>query len=167
MIHDSPQPTATRQGMACIDAVFDGRTRLEAVEAVRVHDLTALPELLPNRAVIPVVIWDFLELLGVLAPQVLVAARMRKRAQPEVQRGLAPLTIGVAPNFVAGETTDLAVETSWGPDLGAVLARGATRSPAGEPRPIAGHGRDRYVYARAMGCSPQHDGSGTACEQAR
>lgn len=39
------------------------------------------------------------------------------------------------------------METSWGDELGQVLARGPTRPLAGEPRLIAGHGRDRYVYA--------------------
>src|SRR5262249_4683524 len=31
--------------------------------------------------------------------------------------------------------------------LGAVIPEGASRILAGEPREIAGHGRDRYVYA--------------------
>ena len=54
------------------------------------------------------------DVLAAVLPDVLVDARMRKRAQPETQRGLAPLTIGLGPNFVAGQTTDLAVETQWG-----------------------------------------------------
>jgi xanthine dehydrogenase accessory factor len=76
---------------------------------------------------------------------------MRKHHQPEVQRGLAKLTIGLGPNFIAGETTDLAIETSWGDELGRVIERGATRPLAGEPREVAGHGRDRYVYAPHVG----------------
>jgi molybdate transport system regulatory protein len=31
------------------------------------------------------------------------------------------LTIGLGPNFVVGQTTDLAIETQWGEDLGEVL----------------------------------------------
>jgi hypothetical protein len=37
-----------------------------------------------------------------------IDARMRKRAVPEGQRGLAPLTIGLGPNFIAGENVDVA-----------------------------------------------------------
>ena len=39
---------------------------------------------------------------------------MRKRAVPERQRGIAPLTIGLGPNFIAGDTADLAIATMWG-----------------------------------------------------
>ena len=38
--------------------------------------------------------------------------------------GLAPLTIGLGPNFVAGETIDIVVETSW-EQLGHVVTRGS------------------------------------------
>jgi xanthine dehydrogenase accessory factor len=57
----------------------------------------------------------------------------------------------LGPNFIAGETTDLAIETSWGDELGRVIKRGTTRPLAGEPHEVAGHGRDRYAYARSAG----------------
>ncbi len=75
---------------------------------------------------------------------------MRKRDRPKAQRGLAPLTIGLGPNFVTGHTTDVVVETSW-EQLGRVVTRGATLPLRGEPRAIAGHARDRYVYAPVPG----------------
>jgi xanthine dehydrogenase accessory factor len=61
------------------------------------------------------------------------------------------MTIGLGPNFVAGETTHLAIETIWGDELGAVLTSGATKALAGEPRSFAGHARDRFVYAPVAG----------------
>jgi xanthine dehydrogenase accessory factor len=137
--------------MAFTDAIFDGCASLEGVAARRVDNLAFLAEFLTTREAIPVVIADLLALLEVLQPAVLIDARMRKHHQPEVQRGLAPLTIGLGPNFIAGQTTDLAVETSWGDALGQVYYQGATKPLAGEPRPIAGHGRDRYVYAPVAG----------------
>jgi len=76
---------------------------------------------------------------------------MRKRERPESQIALAPLTIGLGPNVVAGETTHLAIETQWGEALGTVLEAGATRELGGEPRSFDGHGRDRFVYAPAAG----------------
>ncbi len=150
-IHDIPQPTATRRKMAFADAIFDRCAHLEAVEARRVDDLKQLPPLLAAHQIIPVLVIDLAILLEVLRPDVLVDARMRKHQQPEVQRGLAQLTIGLGPNFVAGETTDLAVETRWGDSLGQVLAAGATQPLQGEPRPLGGHSRDRYVYALVAG----------------
>ena len=76
---------------------------------------------------------------------------MRKRVQPERQRDLAPLTIGLGPNFAAGQTTHLSIETQWGDELGAVVREGVTNQLGGEPRSIKGHARDRFVYAPAAG----------------
>ena len=149
-IHESPQPTATRRGMAFADAVFDGHAVLEGVRAVRVDDLHDLSSMLPERTTIPVIITDFAETLEVVRPEVLVDARMRKRSRPEVQLRLAPLTIGLGPGFVAGETTDLVVETSW-EALGRVVTSGSALPLAGEPRPIGGFRRERYVYAPVGG----------------
>nr|MBA2278396.1 hypothetical protein [Chloroflexia bacterium] len=75
---------------------------------------------------------------------------MRKRTEPQPLRGLASLTVGLGPGFVAGTTVDLAIETSW-EALGAVIRDGATLPFAGEPRTIDGHARDRYVYAPVGG----------------
>jgi xanthine dehydrogenase accessory factor len=148
---DNPQPTTTRRKMAFTNAIFDGCASLEGVTARRVDNLAFLAEFLTLREAIPVVIGELPALLEILEPTVLIDARMRKHHQPEVQRGLASLTIGLGPNFIAGQTTDLAVETSWGDALGQVYYQGATKPLAGEPRPIAGHGRDRYVYAPVAG----------------
>ncbi len=151
IMHDSSQPTTSRRGMAFTDAVFEGQARLEGVVAVRIDDPEALDAVLAERSVIPVTIADFHMLHSTVRPDILVDARMRKRAHPEVQRGLARLTIGLGPNFIAGETTDLAIETSWGDALGAIVEHGPTRPLAGDPRPIAGHARDRFVYAPVAG----------------
>jgi xanthine dehydrogenase accessory factor len=137
--------------MAFADAIFEGYAHLEGVAAQRIDNLPFLAEFLTLREAIPVVIGDLPALLEFLQPAVLIDAHMHKHHQPEVQRGLAPLTIGLGPNFIAGQTTDLAVETSWGDALGQVYYQGTTKPLAGEPRPIAGHGRDRYVYAPVAG----------------
>lgn len=70
---------------------------------------------------------------------------------PEVQRGTAPLTIGLGPNFVAGRNVDVAIETSWGDTLGATVRYGPTLPFAGEPHSLGGLGRERFVYAPAAG----------------
>lgn len=151
VIHDGPRPTATRRLMAFADAVFDGRAALAGVAAERFDDLDGVMEALEGRQVVPVVVGELSSVLERVRPDVLVDARMRKRSRPEVQRGLAPLTIGIGPNFVAGETIDLAVESAYGEDLGKVVRHGGTGPLAGEPRPLAGHARDRYVYAPVEG----------------
>lgn len=151
VLHDVAAPTTSRRGMAFADAVFDRRAELAGVTATRVDVLSELPEAAQARAGIPVHVGEFSALLPAYRPDVLVDARMRKRAAPDDQRGLAPLTVGLGPGFVAGQNVDLAVETGWGDDLGRLIERGPTRDLAGEPRAIVGVARDRYVYAPAIG----------------
>jgi xanthine dehydrogenase accessory factor len=149
-VHDGEQPSTTRRGMAFADAIFDGHATLDGIAAARADHPEAVAALLADRAVVPIAVGDFSVLLRRVAPDVLVDARMRKRDRPESQRGLAPLTIGLGPNFVAGDTIDLVVETSW-EQLGHIVTRGRSLPFRGEPRPIAGHARDRYVYAPVAG----------------
>jgi xanthine dehydrogenase accessory factor len=76
---------------------------------------------------------------------------MRKHSQPESQIRLAALTIGLGPNFVAGETAHLVIETARGDSLGKIIEQGPASSLQGEPNEIEGHARDRYVYAPIAG----------------
>ena len=151
LIHDVGRPAAPRRGMAFADAVFDGTCTLDGVRARRVDDLAELAAAVAARDDVCVTTAELGRVLAAVRPEVLVDARMRKHEQPEDQRDLAALTIGLGPNFVAGKTTHLAIETQWGDALGAVLAAGATRALAGEPRSFDGHARDRFVYAPAAG----------------
>lgn len=149
-IHDVALPAAPRRGMAFADAIFDGACELDGVRARRV-ETDELDAGLGGEEVLVNVTEELGDVLAAMTPDVLVDARMRKRAQPEPQRGLAPLTIGLGPSFVAGETTDLAIETQWGDELGTVVKEGPTKPLGGEPRAFAGHARDRFVYAPVGG----------------
>ncbi|MCL4528497.1 MAG: hypothetical protein M1282_03695 [Chloroflexi bacterium] len=151
VIHEVPYPTATRRRMSFTDAVFDGHTMLDGVEGRLIKRLHLLQGELTIHHIIPVVVKDFYELMRILHPQILVDARMRKHIQPESQRGLTDLVIGLGPNFIAGETVDIAIETNWGDSLGQIIEQGATNPLQGEPREIDGHARDRYVYAPTTG----------------
>lgn len=151
IIHDIPLPTVTRRKMAFADAIFEGSVHLAGVQAIKVNDLSHLEDMLTPLRLLPVVVADFDILLNVFQPQVLIDARMRKHQQPEALRGSAALTIGLGPNFVAGQNVDIAIETSWGEALGQVLLSGPTRPLQGEPRALDGHARDRYVYAPSAG----------------
>jgi xanthine dehydrogenase accessory factor len=133
--------------MAFTDAIFDGQAELAGVTALKLDILVHLDTFLETHEAVGVVVGSFEELLRLMRPTVLVDARMRKREQPEVQRELASLTIGLGPNFIAGKTTDLAIETAWGDDLGKIIDQGPTHQLAGEPRSIEGMGRERLVYA--------------------
>ena len=136
--------------MAYTDAMYGGSATLEGITGRRTSDNFSIRWMLERREEIPLTAGDFKKTLEHLRPCVLIDARMNKRSVPERQSGLAPLTIGLGPNFIAGETTDLVVETAW-EDLGSILAMGSSRPLTGDPRPINGYGRERYVYAPADG----------------
>jgi xanthine dehydrogenase accessory factor len=149
-IHDVPAPTAHRRRMAFVDAIFDGSAVLDGVPARRVDNAGELVPIMQRGEFIPVSIAPFDTVLHVAAWDVLIDARMRKRAVPESQRGLAHLTIGLGPGFVAGDNTDMVIETGWD-NLGTVIHRGPTAALRGEPSEIRGHRRDRLVYAPEAG----------------
>lgn len=151
VVQDTERPTYTRRGMAFTDAIFDGKAELEGVYAKRARDLPSLNAMMNCKRAIPVSTDDPMHLIEILKPDVLVDARMRKRDRPEKQRKLAPLTIGLGPNFVAGETTDVVIETAWGERLGEVILQGPSLPASGEPNAIEGHERDRFLYAEIEG----------------
>jgi xanthine dehydrogenase accessory factor len=151
VVHDVDRPTPPRRGMAFADAIFDGTCELEGVRARRVDDILGLAPAIAAREEVCLTTAGLGFVLTDVQPGVLVDARMRKRDDPERQLDLAPLTIGLGPNFVAGETTHLAIETQWGDALGTLVTAGTTRPLAGEPRSFDGHGRDRFVYAPVAG----------------
>ena len=137
--------------MAFVDAIFDGQCVLDGVTAHRIDNAGDLGIALLERKVVPVTVIPFHQVIGARTWAVLVDARLRRRTVPESQRGLAPLTIGLGPNFIARQNVDLAIETSWGSTLGAIIRDGSTLPFAGEPRALGGVSRDRFVYAPASG----------------
>jgi xanthine dehydrogenase accessory factor len=150
-IHDSPQPSATRRRMSFSDAIFNGNAVLDGVNAQLINDIPELKAQLKALTLFPITTIDLADILSILQPEILVDARMRKHEQPEIQIDKAPFTIGLGPNFTAGVTVHAAVETGWNEDLGKVIWNGSTRPLEGEPQKIAGHARDRYVYAPVAG----------------
>jgi xanthine dehydrogenase accessory factor len=151
VLHDDPLPTTSRRGMAFTDAVFDGTAMLDGVAARRVDLLAALNDATITREAVPITTDPLGAVLEAVQWSALVDARMRKHAVPECQCGLAPLTIGLGPNFIAGQTVDVAIETGRGERLGEIITSGPTLPLAGEPQPLGGVGRARFVYAPVAG----------------
>ena len=151
VMHDASQPSATRRRMSFCDAIFDGFMTLDGVKAQCINNIPELLSSLESRDPLPITTLNLPDILDALKPDILVDARMRKHFQPEIQITHAPFTIGLGPNFTAGETVHVAVETGWNEELGKVIRNGATRPLEGEPQQIAGHARDRYVYAPVAG----------------
>lgn len=151
ILHDEPAPAHPRRGMAFCDALFAGRSTLDGVVARHARDLGDVLTIGAVGEEVPVCDAPLQALVAEYEPDALVDARMRKRATIEDQRPLAPTTIGLGPGFHAGINCSLAIETAWGDELGRVVRSGGTRELSGEPRPLGGAGRERFVYAPLAG----------------
>ncbi|MDN7941557.1 hypothetical protein QZM76_25215 [Burkholderia multivorans] len=151
LLHDGPAPTDMRRGMAFVDAVFDGTAMLDGVTAHRTDISPALGESLITQDGVFVICAPFVDVLAAVTWSAVIDARLLKRAIPDPLRGLAPLTIGIGPNFVAGETVDFAIETSLDERMGVIVESGPTSPLAGEPLPLGGAGRERFIYAPVAG----------------
>lgn len=154
LLAETPSPAVSRRGQSFADAAFDGVATLEGV-STHLIDAPVSWAQQASAGTIALTLRPLDDFAGTLAPAVWIDARMRKRAVPEDQRGLAPLVIGLGPNFVAGVASncniDIGVETAYGDMLGQVIETGPTSAFAGEPKPIGGYGRERYVYAPVAG----------------
>jgi xanthine dehydrogenase accessory factor len=149
---DQADPPWTRRGMAYTDAWYVGAASLAGVDACFCASVRSIPFVLDKRDMIAATTWSWQGVADALQPIAVVDARMAKRQSPaSLKQNGGPLTIGLGPGFVAGVQVDVAIETAWGDELGAVIESGATRAFSGEPRPIGGAGRERYVYAPRAG----------------
>ncbi len=89
-VHDGEQPTTTRRGMVSADAIFDGRTPLDGVEAIRVDKPDVVPEIVGRKLAVSLVVGDFTAILGLISPDVLIDARMRNATAPRCSEGWHP-----------------------------------------------------------------------------
>src|SRR5687767_9792521 len=80
IVHDDPAPAHLRRGMSFADALFDGRSTLDGVVARHARDLEALRAIEAVDEQLPVCDAPLDALLAEYKPEVLVDARMRKRA---------------------------------------------------------------------------------------
>lgn len=147
---DDAAPTHTRRGMAFTDAYFDGKAELENVFAKRSAPGEHVQSMLACGRAIPALASHWRNVVDELHVDVIVDARMKKHATPQSFKGAAPLTIGLGPNFIAGETSDIVIETSWDAP-GEIIKTGTSLPLRGEPQLLGGHGRERYVYAPLAG----------------
>jgi xanthine dehydrogenase accessory factor len=151
VILEASQPLTVRRGMAYASAVYDGRITLDGVAAEHAATPERVLALLQSRSAIPVVPGRDHEVVALLEPQVIVDARLRKKERSASRATDAPLVIGLGPGFRAGAEAHLVIETNRGPNLGRIITEGEADAYTGEPVEIAGHAKDRYLYAPRAG----------------
>jgi len=157
LVLETERPLVVRRAAAFAEAVFEGRTNVEGVPAVRV-DLDALAAARSDERGgdagwprwVPVIIDPDGAAIGRLAPDAIVDARMRK-LPPEAGAPDGVLSIGLGPGLSAGPDVDLVIETYRGNALGRVIERGEAAADTGVPGEILGRGAERVLRAPADG----------------
>jgi xanthine dehydrogenase accessory factor len=137
--------------MAYAQAIYDGSVTLDGVTAQRVGTPDEVAGEIEKRRAIPVLGSADPALLTRLRPSVIVDARMRKKERSTSRIIDAPLVIGLGPGFKAGVEAHVVIETNRGPNLGRIITEGEADAYTGEPLEIAGHSKDRYLYAPRAG----------------
>ena len=150
LILEAPQPLTVRRGMAYASAMYEGRVTLDGVTAEHAPTRERTLALLQSRSAIPVAA-NTARTLTELKPQVIVDARLRKKERSTSRVSDAPLVVGLGPGFTAGVEAHVVIETNRGPNLGRIITDGEADPYTGEPVEIAGHSKDRYLYAPRAG----------------
>ncbi len=143
-----PQPTVIRRPVAFAAAVFDGRTTVEGVTAVRteLEDAAAVT----GQGLVAVVVDPRGEAVRAIKPWAVIDAILAKR-NTGTSMSDAPVVVGLGPGFAAGRDVGYVVETARGHYLGRVIEQGEALPDTGVPGLIGGYGSERLLRSPAGG----------------
>jgi len=146
---ETPWPMAVRRTVSFCEAVQEGFTTVEGVQAVRVNGVDEVHRAWrqQNIAVAVDPEWTLIEKLK---PDVVIDAILAKKNLGTSLQD-APLVIGCGPGFEAGADVHRIVETQRGHDLGRVIETGEAISDTGIPGEIGGYTVERLLRAERDG----------------
>jgi xanthine dehydrogenase accessory factor len=143
------RPTAVRRTVAFAEAVYEGHTEVEGIEAVKADNVEEVRRLLVDGR-IPVVVDPETSIRPEIVPALLVDAILAKRNLGTSITD-APAVIALGPGFTAGFDAHAVVETKRGHTLGRVINRGAALPDTGVPGEVGGFGEERVLRAPVAG----------------
>ena len=143
------QPVAIRRTVAFSEAIYDGKTVVEGVTALRVRDGAGI-EVAWRMNAIPVMVDPGGKCGADLKPEVVVDAIIAKR-NLGTQIHDAPFVIGLGPGFTVGYDVHAVVETNRGHYLGRVLWTGGAQPNSGVSSKVNEIGHERVIYAPTEG----------------
>lgn len=146
-ISEISPPLAIRRPVTFSDAILDGESEVEGIEAKRVSSLT-LSQSKP---------WDYIplfyddpDIIRSLNPSVIVDARMLKQYDEDF-RDWSELFIGLGPGFSVDLNCHRVIETMRGHDLGRVIHSGSPLADTGIPGTLGGENSKRLIRASHTG----------------
>lgn len=149
IVTELPHPLAVRRYVAFAQAVFNGKVKVEDVDACRVNNYTEAENAI-TQGVVAVMVDPDLAVRKDFQPHVLIDGRMRKMPS-DLPINSAPLVIGLGPGFTAGQDCHAVIETKRGPFLGRVIWQGQAQPDTGVPERVGEHQEERVLRAPADG----------------
>lgn len=149
LMTEAPNPLAVRRAVSFCEAVHDGQKQVEDLKARLINE-PAEAFALWERGELPVLVDPDMTCLELLRPAVIVDALLAK-SNTGLNRGMAPLTIGLGPGFRAPDEVHLAIETNRGHNLGRLIYQGEPQANTGVPGDIAGYTHQRVLRSPADG----------------
>ena len=146
---ETSTPMAVRRRVAFSEAIYDGLTEVEGVQARRVESTAGIYRAWEKGSIAVGVDpqWHFIR---DMAPHVVVDAILAKR-NLGTHLNEAPLVIGLGPGFTAGLDVHFVVETNRGHNLGKVITAGTAEPNTGIPGSIGGFTEERVLRAPQAG----------------
>ena len=149
LMTEIPEPLSVRRTVSFCEAVYDGRSSVEGVDAELI-DNPGLAEAVWKRGAIAVMVDPHWSAVEIIKPRVVVDVIMAKR-NIGTKRDEAPLVIGVGPGFTAPDDVHVVVESKRGHDLGKVIFNGSAEAYTGKPGPVMGYTTERVLRSPAAG----------------
>lgn len=142
---DRRYPKAVRRRVCFCEAVLDGATRVQGVNARFVQDLDEV-ELVQSVGDIAVTVMPIQDALSGWRPDIFIEAAMLRRNWG-LTSDVAPIVIALGPGYVAGPDCHAVVDTFRGPRVGAVLEEAGEALDDEPPATIMGFARERSLKA--------------------
>ncbi|MEI0608394.1 selenium-dependent molybdenum cofactor biosynthesis protein YqeB [Brachyspira pilosicoli] len=152
IILETQHPSAIRRKVALSEAVYDGKTKVEDIEAVLVKNYEEALNIIANKDYkeIPIFIDPNCEILNHIKPTFLIDAIIAKK-NLGTNKSMAKYTIALGPGFTAGKDCDIVIETMRGHNLGRMYLEGEAIPNTGIPGNIGGKEAERVIHASSDG----------------
>lgn len=149
LVLEIENPSAIRRNVAFCEAVYEGSMQVEDVRAVLVKNLEEARAVMKDKNVALMVDPDC-QCLKEIHPIALVDGILAKK-NLGTTLGMAPITIGLGPGFMAGKDVDAVIETMRGHRLGRVILEGEALPNTGVPGAVSGVTKERVLHSPAEG----------------
>lgn len=143
LILEIEQPTSIRRTVCFSEAVYNGKMEIEGITSIFVKNIVEIYHAWANDYV-PIIVDPKGEYIEKFKPIAVVDAIIAKR-NTGMHKGLAPITIGMGPGFMAGNDCSVVIESNRGHNMGRLIFEGSAEPNTGMPGNIAGYTTERVL----------------------